>query len=145
MKVDFYHITRLSPTSFTISLPRKTQITPPYAKLQKNKNIKIKLCLHYSIKSNIHFWLNREDGKFLHSWYRGASPPILWRPLYIAYPFFSNFVEFLTHNVIFYWYSNLIPHTQIYKAHSGASRLTDPYKYMFAPTVMCPQQLPLLY
>ena len=54
MKVDFLQITRLSPTSFTIS-PPKTQITPRYTKPQKNKNMKIKLCLHYNIKLNIHF------------------------------------------------------------------------------------------
>ena len=50
MKVDFLQITRLSPTSFTIS-PPKTQITPRYAKPQKNKNMKIKLfTLQHKIK-----------------------------------------------------------------------------------------------
>ena len=58
MKVDFLSMTRLSHPSFTISLSRKTQITPRYSKPQKNQNIKIKLCLHYNIKLNIHFWLN---------------------------------------------------------------------------------------
>ena len=51
----------------------------------------------------------------------------------------------LTHNVVFYWYPDLISHTQAHTAHSGASRLTHPYKYMFAPSVVCSQQLPLLH
>ena len=76
MKVDFLQITRLSPTSFNISLPRKTQITPRYAKPQKKKNIKTK-CLHSNIKLNIHFWLNRCNGTvfiYLHSTYYNSSP-----------------------------------------------------------------------
>ena len=32
----------------------------------------------------------------------------------------------LTHNVFFYWSSDLIPHTQTHKAHSGASRPIHP-------------------
>ena len=63
MKVDFLQITRLSPTSFTIS-PSKTQITPRYAKPQKNKNMKIKLCLHYNIKLNIYFWFKTFNRSF---------------------------------------------------------------------------------
>ena len=35
-------------------------------------------------------------------------------------------------------------HTQRYTAHSGASRLTHPYKYILTPPVMCSQQLSLL-
>ena len=33
------------------------------------------------------------------------------------------------HNVVFYWYSDLISHTQTHTTHSGASRLTHSYKY----------------
>ena len=38
------------------------------------------------------------------------------------------------------WY-----HTQRHTAHSGTSKLTDPYKYIFTSPVMCSQQLPLLH
>ena len=53
----------------------------------------------------------------------------------------------LTHNAVICWYSDLISHThtQTHTAHSGASRLTHPYKYIFAPTVMCSQQQGLTY
>ena len=37
---------------------------------------------------------------------------------------------------VFYWYSDLISHTQTHTTHSGASRLTHSYKYIFTPTVM---------
>ena len=50
----------------------------------------------------------------------------------------------LTHNVVLYWFSDLISHTKIQRAHSGAGRLTHPYTYIFTPLVMCLQQLPLL-
>ena len=42
------------------------------------------------------------------------------------------------------WYHT---HTQTHKhtAHSGAKRLTHPSKYIYTPTVMCSQQLPLLH
>ena len=53
----------------------------------------------------------------------------------------------LTHNVAFYWYSDLLPHTQTYKhthtSHSGASRLTHPYKYL--QYILCPQHIPILH
>ena len=50
----------------------------------------------------------------------------------------------LTHIKVFYWYSDLISHTQTHKhtAHSGTSRMTHPYKYTFTPPVMWSQQLP---
>ena len=52
----------------------------------------------------------------------------------------------LTHNVVFtgtlIWYHT---HKHTHKAHSGASRPTHPYKYLFTPPVMCWQQLPLLH
>ena len=54
----------------------------------------------------------------------------------------------LANNMVFYWYSDLIsPHTntQTHTVHSGASRQTDPYKYIFITPVMCSQQLPLLH
>ena len=50
----------------------------------------------------------------------------------------------LTHVVVFYWYSDLISRTQTHTAHSGASRLTHSYKYIFTPPAICSQQLPLL-
>ena len=44
---------------------------------------------------------------------------------------------------------HLISHTNKHKnthtAHSGTSRLTYPYKYIFTPPVICSQQLPLLH
>ena len=53
----------------------------------------------------------------------------------------------LTHDVVFYWYSDLMSHTKTHikkhTAHSGASRLTRPY--IFTPTLMCSQQLALLH
>ena len=56
----------------------------------------------------------------------------------------------LTHNVAFCWYRDLISHTthkhtQTHTAHSGASRCTRPYKYIFTPPYLCSQQLSLLY
>ena len=36
-------------------------------------------------------------------------------------------------------------HTDKDTAHSGASRLTHPYKYIFTPPVICSQQLSLLH
>ena len=36
-------------------------------------------------------------------------------------------------------------HIHKHTTHSGASRLTRPYKYIFTPTVMCSQQLPLFH
>ena len=62
----------------------------------------------------------------------------------------------LTH-VFFYWYSDLISHTQRHTKPSGASQLThhpDMYIYIyttcyviyiFTPPVMCSQRLPLLH
>ena len=63
----------------------------------------------------------------------------------------------LTH-VIFCWYSDLIlhtnkqakqtnthTHTERHTAHSGASRLTHSYKYIFTPPFICSQQLSLLF
>ena len=44
---------------------------------------------------------------------------------------------------------HLISHTNKHKnthtAHSGTSRLTYPYKYIFTPPFICSQQLPLLH
>ena len=45
-----------------------------------------------------------------------------------------NFTE-VWHNVVFYWYSDLLSRT--HTAHSGASRLTHWYKYIFIPYVVC--------
>ena len=39
---------------------------------------------------------------------------------------------------------HLISHTQTHTAHSGASRLTHPYKYIFIPPDISSEQLPLL-
>ena len=53
------------------------------------------------------------------------------------------------HNAIFCWHS-YISHTQThtytqwYTTNSGASRLTQPYKYTFTAPVMCSQQPSLL-
>ena len=54
----------------------------------------------------------------------------------------------LTHNVVFNWYSDVTSHTstQTHTAHSGASKLTHQYKYIFIPPpVTCSPQLPLLH
>ena len=45
-------------------------------------------------------------------------------------------------------YSDLTSHKHIHTrhtVHSGASRLTHPYKYIFTPPATCSQQLPLLH
>ena len=55
MNVDFLQIIRLSPTSFTISLPQKMLIPPRYAKPQKNKNIKNKTLFTLQHKSKYSF------------------------------------------------------------------------------------------
>ena len=55
----------------------------------------------------------------------------------------------LTHHVVFCWYSDLISlihiHTSTHRhiAHSGVSRMTHPYKYIFEPPVMCSQKVSL--
>ena len=41
----------------------------------------------------------------------------------------------------FCWYSDLISQTQRHTAHSGANRLTHPYKYILTPLVMCSKKL----
>ena len=54
----------------------------------------------------------------------------------------------LTHTiqVKYIWYhTHKHTNTQTHTAHSAASRLTHPYKYIFTPTVICSQQLPLLH
>ena len=60
----------------------------------------------------------------------------------------------LTHNLVFCSCSDLISHihthththtyTHTHTTHSGASRMTHRYKYLFTPPVMCSQQFPLL-
>ena len=83
-----------------------------------------------------------------HNWQRGPNQPISWRPLYAT---MCQVYSCLTHNVVFCWYSDLILHThnhihtQRHTDHSGASRLTHPYKYMFTPPIMCSQQLSLFH
>ena len=42
------------------------------------------------------------------------------------------------------WY-HTHTNTQTHTAHLGASRLTQPHKYIFPPPVMCSEQLPLLH
>ena len=43
------------------------------------------------------------------------------------------------------WYHTPHTKTQRHTAHSGASRCTRPYKYIFTPPYLCSQQLSLLY
>ena len=43
------------------------------------------------------------------------------------------------------WLDITLTNTKTHTAHSAASRLTHPYKYIFAPAVMCSQQLTLLH
>ena len=54
----------------------------------------------------------------------------------------------LTHNVIFsgtmIWYHKHI-YTQRYTAHSGANRLTHPYKYISTSPGICSQQVSVLH
>ena len=56
----------------------------------------------------------------------------------------------LTHNMVYFWYSKLISHTQTHihtqrhTVQSGVSTLRHPYKYIFTPPVTCSQQLSLL-
>ena len=38
-------------------------------------------------------------------------------------------------------HKNTHTHTHTQTSHSGASRLTHPYKYMFTLPAMCPQEL----
>ena len=49
------------------------------------------------------------------------------------------------HIMWFFAGADLISNTQTHIAHSGASRLTHPHKYIFKPTVMGSQQLVLLH
>ena len=45
----------------------------------------------------------------------------------------------------FYWYSDLISHTQTDTSHPGDNRLTHVYKYILIPPVMGSQQLSVLH
>ena len=45
----------------------------------------------------------------------------------------------------FYWYSDLILHTQRLPAHKGANRLTHPYEYILTLPVMYSQHLSVLH
>ena len=40
----------------------------------------------------------------------------------------------LTHNVVFYQYSDLIPHKKRHTAHAGLNRLRHPYEYIYILT-----------
>ena len=53
----------------------------------------------------------------------------------------------VTHNVVFWYYYNLIPHThtQRHTAHSGANRLTHSDEYLLASPAMCCEQLSVLH
>ena len=50
-------------------------------------------------------------------------------------------------HIMWFFTGTLIRHhkTNTHTAHSGASRLTQPDKYIFAPPVICSQRLPLLH
>ena len=50
----------------------------------------------------------------------------------------------LTHVVVFYWYSDLISHTQTHTAHSGASRLTHSYN-IYLHHLLCAHSSYLYY
>ena len=50
----------------------------------------------------------------------------------------------LTHNVVFYQYSDLISHTHKH-THTTLTRMTHPCKYIFTAPAMCSEQLPLLH
>ena len=91
----------------------------------------------------------------------GTSVPE--RPWCVFYETRHQVYRGLTHNVFFCWHSYLIPlthslthththihththaHAHTHRAHSGASILTHPYKYIFLPPAMCSQQLSLLH
>ena len=72
---------------------------------------------------NVHFYLRI-------IWIYTCRALVPERPWYVFYAKRPQVYWGLTHNVVFYWYSDLISHTQntqTYTAHSGANRLTHPY------------------
>ena len=68
------------------------------------------------------------------------------RPWYVFYATRHQVYWGLTHDVGFYWYSDLMSPTHKHTAHSVASSLIlmHPHNYIFAPLVLCSRQLPLL-
>ena len=48
-------------------------------------------------------------------------------------------------HIMWFFAETLISHSHKDTAHSGASRVTHPYKYIFSLPVVCSQQLSLLY
>ena len=75
------------------------------------------------------------------SWYLSVR-----RPWYAFYARRHQVYWGLTHDVGFYWYSDLMSPTHKHTALSVASRLIlmHPHNYIFAPFVLCSRQLPLL-
>ena len=70
-------------------------------------------------------------------------------PWYVFYGTSCQVYWGLRHHVVFCWDSDLITFIHIHTstlrhiAHSEVSRMTHPYKYIFAPPVMCSQKLSL--
>ena len=55
----------------------------------------------------------------------------------------------LTHNVAFYWYSDLLPHTQTYK-HTHTHHTQGPVDWhthinKYLQYILCPQHIPMLH
>ena len=72
------------------------------------------------------------------------------RPWCMFYATRHQIYRDLTHNVVFYWYSDLIWHTHTHthtRTHTHTKThkhtLTHPNKYIFTPSATCSQQLPL--
>ena len=65
----------------------------------------------------------------------------------LKFPEVWHIMVFFTCSLIWYHartYTHTTPHTE-HTSHSGDSRMTHPYKYIFTPSVTCSQQLPLLH
>ena len=74
--------------------------------------------------------VHKSSFRTLMHFYAGVKSTEVWHMMWL---FAGTLIWYHTHT-----------HTHTHTAHSGVSRMIDPYKYIFKPTVTCSQQLSLL-
>ena len=126
------------PFSNFVEPPSLTFLSPP------TPNPRCSFCCPVSLAEwviMLHLMCNFNGSMDLHMSSLGILVPE--GPWYVFFATRCQGYWSLTHNVDFYWYSDLIWHThtntQAHTPDSGSSRLTHPYKYIFTPPVMCSQ------
>ena len=112
-------------------LYRPSTTPPPHTHTHTHTNTSTHTHLHTAILLN--------DNMDLHLLCFGILEPE--GPWCVFYATSCQFYWVLTHDVVFTGTLILLSHTQTHTAHSEATRLTHPYKYIFTRPVMCSQQL----